>query len=422
MENRLETSNGFYSPSFFKLVVEGDCDLGNLNNLERHKLSTFFHEYIHFVQDITTSYGLLNASIVANRLRYYTNEFRNSSSNTVAVPIPKSGIANVKDHYELQNIYLGVGVTSHSNKKPIITGVSYENTTIIHPVSKKFIKEIVVNFTSAETNYFFRFGALCLLENMAHIMQSKFFPEVDHPDLPYRGAELVANHIYPDFAKDKFKVFALCDACLMTIHPGEMFYNVLCRMQSERWDEGPFEVYNYVYNYHKELFSVEIESIFKLHSAQASKLIQSYFTTQVFYEEKKWISVLLSEAKFIRLNKHHFLLDILIAPSFPNQEFIKLFECIGSPLMMNGNSEAWFFPPTKYPSRFIQPDRLSAIKEIFNLFEFGSKKCDLKSHCLNSHEVDMRCRIEPWSRHTDAKLCAYGRLWKTWELFNRSPL
>lgn len=424
METKLETIRGYYNPSFFKLVVNADCDLGNLNIIQRQHFSTFFHEYIHFIQDVTTTFGLINTTIVADRLKYYNNEFINHSATNIAVPLPLHNHNTVAANYELQNIYLGVGVTKHSDKIPTIEKVSIVDTTLKlgHPFNK-FVQEIIVDYDFSGSKFQFRFGALCLLENMAHIIQCKFFPEVQHPDIPYRTAELIAKFIYPTIGNSIEKVFALCDACLMTFHPGEAFYKIITQMKKTNWNGEAKDIYEYVCNTIKIPNNKNIYDFFTEKSDEASQQLQDYFTTNIFIEEKNWVKIVLEEAKKIRLSNPSFLLDILNEANMPSQKFTDLFVELGTPLMMNYVGDAWFHPPkTVINPTNIQPDRMASIYEVFRLFEYGNKCCDLKHYCMATVNVDKRCNNEPWTRYNDSKLCAYGQFWKTWGLFNKTPV
>ena len=60
MLKKLSKVSGFYEPSFFRLHIETDNSIENINNLNDRDFSTFLHEYIHFIQDTTTYYGLNN--------------------------------------------------------------------------------------------------------------------------------------------------------------------------------------------------------------------------------------------------------------------------------------------------------------------------------------------------------------------------
>ena len=68
------TYRGYYCPSFFKMEINTKEDLSDLKSLDTQIISTFFHEYIHSLQDITTTFGLTNACIIVDRMKYYNND------------------------------------------------------------------------------------------------------------------------------------------------------------------------------------------------------------------------------------------------------------------------------------------------------------------------------------------------------------
>jgi hypothetical protein len=423
METKLETIRGYYNPSFFKLVVNADCELDDLNKLQIQHFSTFFHEYIHFIQDVTTTFGLINTSIVSDRLKYFNKEFINNTSSNVAVPLPLHNHNTTETNYELQNIYLGIGVSKHRDRIPKVEKVTLIDTHLkLGEPHNKYVQEVIVDYSFSSAAFQFKFGALCLLENMAHIIQCKFFPEVQHPEIPYRAAELVAQYIYPVIGNNFDKVFALCDVCLMTFHPGETYFKILVRMKEDSWNGDAKYIYEYVRNEIKTFDGKDIYTLFNEKSDETNSHLQDYFTTSIFDEESKWLKTVLEQAKSIRLGKPSFLLDILYSSNLPSTEFVDLFTNLGTPLMMNYVGDAWFHPPKNYFSNKIQPDRIAAIYEIFSLFEYGKKNCDLKHYCMATVSVDKRCNNEPWTRYNDAQVCAYGQFWKTWDLFNKTPV
>lgn len=57
MDYRQKANRGEYIPAFFEMYLKIDGEI-DLNKLSERDFSLFFHEYIHFLQDITTTYGL----------------------------------------------------------------------------------------------------------------------------------------------------------------------------------------------------------------------------------------------------------------------------------------------------------------------------------------------------------------------------
>ncbi|MEQ8553717.1 MAG: hypothetical protein RIC06_09515 [Cyclobacteriaceae bacterium] len=425
MDNKLETTRGYYNPSFLKLTVNADCDLSDLNKLNKAHLSTFFHEYIHFLQDLTTTFGVTNAAIIANRLRYYNEQFRNSPDQFVKVKIPlidQNG-ANSKLNAELQNLYLGTGNLRIGVQGLNIISVAICDSNIFLPDQfSKYAKEVRVNINLNGSNEIFQFGGICILENIAHILQEKFFGETHHPSWPYKAAEYVASHIHPQFASSLENILALCEASLMSMHSGETFVSILEIMKAQKYlPENASDVYNFVLR-NVSVDSKSLLDIFQSQIKKAKELLGGYFTIDVYLAEKKWVDEILSQGESIRLKNSVLFLEMFRQHTMPSAKFIEVFSKLGTPLMMNINGDAWFHPPQAISQENIQPDRLAAIMEIFNLFEYGTKKCDLKHYCMTNVSVDQRCNSAPWKRWNDPQVCAYGALWKTWDLFDKEPL
>lgn len=281
-----------------------------------------------------------------------------------------------------------------------------------------------MNITNTDGDSFeLNFGAYCILESMAHIGQNFFF-NVPHNDVPYHCAELVAKNVYNIIGNNLLYVFALCDASLMTYQPGLIFLRALETMKQNKFiPQNEYEVYDYVFkNFKAE--TVNLMSHFSWLSGFSNLQILGYFTTPAFANEKQWINLLLKNAHDYRVSNPYFLIDIVKSASPKSQLFIDVFKKLGTPLMFNDDGGAWFYPPDSCKNFQIKPDRLSAILEIFELFEYGKLKCDLIEFCGLDEDadiVDERCDM-PWTRCRDENLCGYGAQWRTWGLSKYSPI
>lgn len=72
--NKEFSTVGYYEPGFIHLRINTTEDLDDLNKLKDDPTtlkcySNFFHEYIHFLQDITSTHGLLNFVNAVEHLR-----------------------------------------------------------------------------------------------------------------------------------------------------------------------------------------------------------------------------------------------------------------------------------------------------------------------------------------------------------------
>jgi hypothetical protein len=412
-------TRGYYTPSFYKLVVNTIYNLSDLQKLEKQRLpfSTFFHEYLHFLQDISTSFGLMNGSIILNEIKYFNAHARNQNT-TFNLPIPLNSNSSVDTSRQMRIIYMGPVKSGNIDKISNVKKV--ESSVIIpHPFNKK-LEKVVINLELKDGSFKeIDFGGIALIESMAHIAQTHYYPEVDHDAIPYKLAQLVVNHIYPEFAKNPLYVFALCDACLMTYHPGLTFFEFLNGIKNEgKLPSSEEEVYELVYSTITGN-GKNILELFEELSNKAQEEFTHYFTTDLHTNEKEWIKTVLERAKQLRLNQPTFLLDLLKQEKANSEQFRNIILELGSPLIQNIDSESHMFTPRGFEKISLRIDVFSSINEIFKVFDTGKSGCGLIDYCKNSEKgniTDNRCVHEPWKRSTDIETCGFGILWKIWGL------
>ena len=123
---------GEYYPAFFemKLKIDGELDLNTCSDMD---FALFFHEYIHFLQDITTSYGLTRC--------YSYGEYVNSVVNDI-ITKPKGGI-HVPYLYDdnRDNIMLGDYLTSitqgDSSEESYVDGLNNVNSSFASDLGRR---------------------------------------------------------------------------------------------------------------------------------------------------------------------------------------------------------------------------------------------------------------------------------------------
>lgn len=60
---------GTYLPSYFEITVNTSESLNNIYLLPEKERGAYYHEYLHFLQDTTTTFGLLKTWNAYDRLR-----------------------------------------------------------------------------------------------------------------------------------------------------------------------------------------------------------------------------------------------------------------------------------------------------------------------------------------------------------------
>lgn len=423
MNRKLSTTLGFYNPSFFHI------NIGTNSSFERFfdkDFSVFVHEYIHFLQDVCTIYGLNNMYVYSEYIRFATNKIYKSENKEVTSPILPT-----EDNHE--NIFLNRQLCKLTNgdtatiKKVvrIIDITSFEEGTGLSGSAVDSIDSIVVTCIDDknEENYI-SFGALSIMENMAYLMEQMICNEfATSPDYPYSFAEKIVEYLYSEFGSDKLNVLALCDLSLLNSNPGKVFVQYLQEMKSMNWlPTKPEDIYDQILPRKNTLNGgseeITTEDNYKQISKTVRNQVKGYFhDPELFKDIRTWIDQLVYKGQDIRFKNKYFILDIARGGSDAFMDFVKNF---GTPLISNSKGECTLLYPENPDG--VEIGYFYAIGQITSFFESGNPKCELLNICTRyGNKIDNRCNTNPWDRCRDEFLCPYAMLWKLWRLSDFKP-
>ena len=424
MRRKLNTTLGFYSPSFLRMHVGTKKSLMNLNNLkDEFSESVYLHEYCHFIQDITTNYGLSNICTTVDYMKFANNHIINLPQGEFIVPVLPVPNApdNVHSSLELFKIYNGSGeddnVTLTDHRKLNINVQSNSNNLAV--------SYIEVDYTTVNGNAeSFEFGAICIVESMAYIIESECYPNCEpSPDLPYSSAEKLVELIFPQFGHNRLNVLALCDASLKHPNPGPFFYDTLLRIQTNNipinYPEEVYQICNHATIDFKG--ATTLNELIPIMAADAIFQIQGYFNDPRFQSVKDWLENMINEAVDFRIKNETFPLEIARNGKIStNRPFASFMSKAGTPLVTNELGETTLSDPRPHKTPPIY-STIWAIDQIHSVFWSWQTHCELVGLCcLSKVNIDMRCTNEPWERNLD-KTCAFGQMWRHWGLSGYTP-
>lgn len=423
---------GFYLPAFFKMNVNTDESLTNLNQLRDNDLAIYSHEYFHFLQDISTTFGLMNTCIMVDYIKFACHEVINNPNYVFRTPIsPKTNSSSsIKANLKLKKIYLGDYVRlndiSIDSVYRLSQNVILQNRSLNVPYIKIQYKDLYNSLSD------FSFGAYCVLESMAYFAESLIFPKtISIENIIYRSAELLTQKIYPKFAANKLNILYLCEASLGTYNPGLFFYDLLVRMESDKWiPDKPRDVYEYCINIKFKSNKVaSMEELLINTSTETIRQLSDYFTSDVFKENTKWIEYTINTAVSLRCANPFFISDIVKGGHLlRNPSFVHLLQKLGTPMVTNSRNESTFNSPiqSKYD---LYPQLFWVIYQIVKIFLGKQKRCDLKLFCQKNCKdkriqdyTDSNCDFSPWEKSKIDPLCPFGQIWRMWGLTEKKPL
>lgn len=446
MREELFTNAGSYSSAFIKMRVHCTEDLSNIANVKIQTEATYFHEYIHFLQDITTTYGLMNISNIVDYIKTANNEAINDGMSDFKVPFnPQSStFHDVKANWELKNIYVGGG--NNFNDVAKVNSIC----KCVNPVqtSKGFIypEKLVLCFDDSKGNkHQTVIGAHCIMESMAYLMEQQLYPGtlLAPNKLPYESIVIIIDFIYPLFSINPLNIIALCDACLMLFNPGAFLYEIIMEMANTNYlPSKPEDVYIYVNS--RVSFEYNglnnIQDLFISISSASTQQFKDYFTTTTFKDNNLWIECVFERAKKLRISQPYFMLDLVRNGVLVNNRIISnsvyqnLIEDLGTPIIINDNFELFFISPLG--SNFdLRNEYLWVVNQVYKIYRdglnSGTFKCEMIAWCdAKAAKLGMQkfttydCRNSPWVRAIESQPneCVFSRLWYTWGMKDENPI
>ncbi len=400
---KLNQRLGYYTPAFFKIQINTNQDI-DPNNLSGQNLSTFIHEYTHFIQDFTTIKGLENIYLVYDILREYCHQIYDNNTNFITLPL-NIQIPNHEYMEQIRNESWGTNdkINQINNINSVkTTTVKFDQNAIAQKPDLANFTKIKLNVDSDKGNIPLEFGTLAIMEGMSHLMETFLNPKyvTNAPDYPYNIAQKFAQHICPNITNEM--IFALCDIALQTSVPGYSFYSMLLDIKNNKINNA-----DDIYKKFNNVFKTWRIGIVNYAKEVLSTVIDGNFAAQY----KTWVENLFNYAINLRTNNPKFFLNIIRGGQFnQNNDFIYFVNKVGTPLMFNNYNKAFKIPITNTQNWDVE--FFTAISYIFNLLQGGPKECPLIEWCKQSNiKINDNCYLNPPAHSNYREPCPIGTIW-----------
>lgn len=408
---------GNYESSYFIMNVPTDADI-DIRNMPDADFAVFFHEYIHFLQDITSFYGY-------NAIFSHGEYIRKVITDIYKGPEQMSFPFQLIDGKD--NVWL--------NKRICIQSLGDKTEQEVFFLKKVYIEyyklndivslpELQVDAITDNGLETITVGAYAIRENMAYLMERQCTSKYKtSKTFPYQIVELLADKICPG-KLTSLDLIAICDIALQCSVPGHGLYLFLNAIgNGDLVINRPEDVYNFFLSKRVTFLGVEesVPQAIITAAYMAMDHLLSYVRIESLNAEfQQWILFTISAGVELRLLHPYFFLEMARGERDKKNAILQtIAEYIGSPQIIN-NFGKRFQLATKRPiCRF---EYLEAVKEIEALFEDGVTRCSLRPWCEMSPDgapVDDRCDKSPWERCNDKNLCPYGMLWRHWKLADK---
>jgi len=426
-------SIGYYEPGFIHLRVNTDKSLSDINKLKDDPstikyYSNFFHEYIHFLQDITTTHGLLNFINAIEHIRNSNKIILQDAKSEFNIPLKQNNHYNLLTNTQLRKIYYGD--SAYAEDVAYLSYKSHIEKVVTNIGETLDVDKYIIDYydNKAQTKMHFHFGSRCIKEYMTHALQNKLFPGTKHAAIPYNIVELIIQKEYPILLNDKSLIIALCDISLMSYHPAQFFFFNIERMKNEtEWTPTDVDsIYRFAYDDLTFNHNGQVENVYSLYdkiSNDALGCFKDSLAADIFQDNVAWFEEILKEAKTLRFSSLEFFNHLVDSEGILSNKFISILRKMGSPFMTNVLNEGFFMPPEKLLGLDIQPYYPKVFQAIILTYG-GYKNCNLYDFCDSRKDkkiTNSYCSTSPWLRIKEPEGCPYSLIWHTWGLDNKTP-
>lgn len=410
MYSLLIESAGLYTPGFMGITINTSQSLNDY--LLNDNTGVFFHEYVHFLQDIFTTYGIANFSKLLNQIRIFYHH--NKATEIIEIPYRSFEFSAQDINNHLFSKYLQY--------------LNYEEDSCeissIHKISDSTIPSLPVLQYKADlkSGKSIFLGTICILESMAQLLQDLNYPDSRRKKMiPYDLVPSIAQFIVPSIKLSSSQLIILCEISLFYFNSMEVYIYSL-----EEIEDSPEltllsnqEFYRYFYQKLKVRGEDnQVRSLFNEYHYQVEQLIGSIndvFKSELYDELRDWIFHILQFSESFMYNGTESVFARLANVDNGKSLYFKLLTDLGFPPTLNQEGEMYIDNKLhSFASHY-----LIAIRSVFNVLCDAERECQLKECCLAGDKwvVTDECSNHPWNRKLDSgELCPFCAVWKTFGL------
>lgn len=198
---------GSYSTSFYSIYLNGTYN-PDILQMTRKDQGTLLHEYIHFIQNVSTVWGMYFSMYRYNVM--YQTLHTLTVQQEITRPIDMVLSAQTMATYNKLNLTFGTRTLKNKNAKidwsvPVIMEIKDEKC-------EGRIYEIPMMTVTLDNGAKedIEIGGLIIMETMSALYQSLIDPTASHPDVPYNIIVKYCQQYYPKLATDTRKMICIC--------------------------------------------------------------------------------------------------------------------------------------------------------------------------------------------------------------------
>lgn len=418
-----------YYPGYFESFIPTDLPLDNLALLPQWEQALCYHEYIHYLQNITTTFGLSRTWNLFDRMRQVIGSVQAIQGN-INLPLSNPAVTTQRRNFSLINNLNGsssLPVSAGPESGFVVSSIQLVNDPLLDLVVPGH-NAAMVQLTLSQSGFAsqtYTFGEKAISESMAHLLEHKFYGNQPHTHYPYLVAGKVAAYYDHRIAANPELLLALCDIALMHPFPGWAFCDLL--LEGGRQNYFPKDGRDLI-NFGMRCYANKGWKVLNELGQATNALIA---ITDILYNDpfytttKDWFQFIVRSGAALRLSRPDFIIDLYHDNRGFGYNMAPIFVTLGGPHFRNNFLNRYMSAPYFMRSKIgqIHPQHLRISGQIneFLLMGVTQASCQIQTVCDNSvtsHLVDARCAT-PWIRSNDQLACPFVAAWNLYGFNNK---
>ena len=164
---------GYYLPAFLYISIDEDIDFNNFEGNPDEVKGTFIHEYCHYLQDVSTTFGYLNC------FQHYLRK--------ITINVDDSETERILFHnYRFSNLHCGDDeIEGYKGCLTSINKICFKEDNYIK--TKYPDEDCRYVAVTCNGSMEFKFGNYCIMESMAYLVEKRLYGKVETiDDFPYK--------------------------------------------------------------------------------------------------------------------------------------------------------------------------------------------------------------------------------------------
>lgn len=393
--NILEQRVSNYRTNHIHLFLDGQFDL-LFDRMTLRDFASLVHEYVHYLQHFYTLYGLNICSGYNTLFTIYRDYF--SKNQEIHIPLELPLDDDVKDFQEAYKKYYG---DEDCNTCHVDAVEVNENEVKLAKHNKSSVSIGVYDFENEHIDeHGFNFGYCCIIEGMAHLVQSLINPTLYHQEIKYHAVQLICeNYCERDVYQNKRLIIAACICALMFVNPGAYFFDVLDYIKKHHINDGRdlFRSFikNYSVYYKKQWISVA-EAMSDFYRRIRQSLENAIGCNLVYY------SKVITNCEYCISNGHNPVIDMVYEFDLSKRGFLnEIFDLCGYPTIEDNYR---IYPPIDTVTNKPYKECAALIAKEYILKRFMNKEttvcpryefCKKKQYTQND-PITPECSLDQW--------------------------